>query len=75
MKEAEVVSCEFVKAGEAAPEVLELVKEAFNEVTLFVKFGVIFTRLLPIGFRWDNRLRTCFGDSRADVRSVVASIS
>lgn len=41
MKEAEVVAGELVKASEAAPEVLELTDETFDEVAFFVKLRVI----------------------------------
>ncbi len=39
---------EFVKAGEATPEVLELANEAFNKVTFFVALSVVLTRVETI---------------------------
>lgn len=70
----EEVSCEFVVARGDAPEVLELVEEAFDEVALAVDFEVDRAAEPDIALAWDVGGAACGLDEFDDAAREVSSI-
>jgi hypothetical protein len=60
---------------EDAPILLDLIDEAFNQVSLAVQMRVILTLLAPIDSRRDHRLRCLSFNQSDEVCRVVAGIS
>ena len=54
---------------------LELIKEAFDKVTLFVKFLVIVALLFTPRLRWNNGFSFHLGDGFKDMLSVIGSVA
>src|SRR5579859_8256217 len=70
----EEVSCELVVARGDAPEVLELVEEALDEVALTVELGIDGAHDLHIALRWDVGGGAAGGEEFDDGACAVAAV-
>lgn len=74
IEEASVVSGEFVVTGCDAPEVFDLVEEAFDEITVFVEMRVEAAPLRGCSASRDDRLCAAGGDGVHGALPVISLV-
>ena len=75
MNEAKVATGKLVKSGEDPSIVLELVEEAFDQMTLFVEMTVVETKVGSVFSWWNHRNSTHLVDQVNQLIGIIPSVS